>query len=60
LLDGSVPDGRHGGSGETSATISCDNADGTQDTTTTSGWDTSDTETGVSPAVITCTITIDP
>ena len=52
---------RDGGSGETSATISCDNPTGTQDTTTTSGWDTSDTETGISaPVIVTCTITIDP
>ncbi len=52
---------RDGGSGETSATISCDNPTGSQDTSAASGWDTSDTETGVSaPVTITCTITIDP
>ena len=52
---------RDGGSGETSATISCDNPDGTQDTTAATGWDSSDTETGVSaPVTVTCTITIDP
>jgi len=52
---------RDSGSGETSATITCDNPDGTQDTTAATGWETSDTETGVSaPVVVTCTITIDP
>jgi uncharacterized repeat protein (TIGR01451 family) len=52
---------RDGGSGETSATISCDNPDGTQDLTKATGWDTSDTETDVSaPVIVTCTITIDP
>jgi uncharacterized surface anchored protein len=52
---------RDGGSGETSATISCDNTTGTQDTTAATGWTTTDTETDVSaPVVVTCTITIDP
>jgi len=52
---------RDGGSGETSATISCDNPDGTQSTTPATGWDTSDTETDVSaPVTVTCTIQIDP
>jgi len=52
---------RDGGSGETSATISCDNTTGTSDTTAASGWDTTDTETGVeAPTTVTCTITIDP
>jgi uncharacterized repeat protein (TIGR01451 family) len=51
---------RDGGSGETSATISCDNTDGTKDTTAATGWDTTDTESGVAPQTITCTIVIDP
>jgi hypothetical protein len=52
---------RDGGSGETSATISCDNASGSTDTTAASGWDTSTTVTGIrSPTTIHCTITIDP
>jgi hypothetical protein len=52
---------RDGGSGETSALISCDNASGTSDTTAATGWDTSNTVTGVEGATtITCTITIDP
>jgi Prealbumin-like fold domain len=52
---------RDGGSTETSAVIACDNATGTSDTTAASGWDTSDTVTGVeAPTTITCTITIDP
>jgi Prealbumin-like fold domain len=52
---------RDGGSGETSATISCDNTTGTQDTTPADGWDTSDTESDIeAPAIVTCTITIDP
>jgi hypothetical protein len=52
---------RDGGSGETSAVISCDNATGTPDTTAISGWDTSNTVTGIEGATtVTCTITIDP
>jgi uncharacterized repeat protein (TIGR01451 family) len=52
---------RDGGSGETSATISCDNTTGTSDTTATTGWDTSETVTGVNaPTTVVCTITIDP
>jgi len=52
---------RDGGSGETSATISRDNQDGTQDTAPATGWDTTDTETGVSaPASVTSTIIIVP
>jgi len=52
---------RDGGSGETSAVISCDEATGTEDTTPASGWDTSETVTGVEGATtITCTIVIDP
>ena len=52
---------RDGGSGETTATISCDNKTGTSSNTTATGWDTSKTVTGVNaPATITCTITIDP
>ena len=38
---------RDKGSGETSATIACDNTTGTQSTTPADGWDTTDTETGV-------------
>jgi len=52
---------RDGGSGETSATITCDNTTGTATSSPVpSGWDTTHTVTGVSPAVIHCTITIDP
>ena len=52
---------RDGGSLETSAVISCDEPSGTEDTTAVSGWDTSETVTGVEgSATITCTITIDP
>jgi hypothetical protein len=53
---------RDGGSGVTSADISCDNSTGTTDSTTvTSGWDTSATITGIeAPTTVTCTITIDP
>jgi Prealbumin-like fold domain len=52
---------RDGGSGTTSADISCDNTTGTQDLTAATGWDTSDTETGIeAPTTVTCTITIDP
>jgi hypothetical protein len=52
---------RDGGSGETSATITCDNSTGTSDTTAASGWDTSTTVTGVeAPTTVVCTIMIDP
>jgi hypothetical protein len=52
---------RDGGSGETSAVISCDNATGTGSDTPATGWDTSRTVLGVeAPTVVTCTITIDP
>lgn len=52
---------RDGGSLETSAVISCDNTTGASDTTPASGWDTTETVTGVeAPTIITCTITIDP
>jgi hypothetical protein len=52
---------RDGGSGETSATISCDNGTGTGDDTAASGWDTSRTVTDIeAPTKITCTIDIDP
>jgi hypothetical protein len=52
---------RDGGSGETSATISCDNSTGTGDDNNTTGWDTTHTVTGIdSPTTIDCTITIDP
>jgi hypothetical protein len=52
---------RDGGSTETSAVIDCDNTSGTSDTTPVSGWDTSETVTGVeAPTIVTCTITIDP
>jgi prealbumin domain-containing protein len=55
---------RDGGSGETTAAISCDNATGDSDTTPASGWETSETVTGVvqsaSEITVTCTITIDP
>jgi len=52
---------RDGGSGETSAVISCDNTTGTGSNTPATGWDTSRTVTGVEGATtITCTIVIDP
>jgi hypothetical protein len=55
---------RDGGSGETSATISCDNATGTTDNSDTTGWDKSKLVTGIevdpSPITVTCTIVIDP
>lgn len=52
---------RDGGSGETSATISCDNTTGMSDTTAATGWDTSETVTGVNaPTTVVCTIVIDP
>jgi hypothetical protein len=52
---------KDGGSGATSAVISCDNTTGTPDTTAATGWDSSLTVTGVkAPTTITCTIVIDP
>jgi hypothetical protein len=52
---------RDGGSGVTSATISCDNTTGTTSTTGTTGWDDTTTVTGIhAPVVVTCTIDIDP
>jgi Prealbumin-like fold domain len=52
---------RDGGSGETSATITCDDSTGTPDDTAASGWDTSHTVTGLeAPTDIHCTISIDP
>jgi hypothetical protein len=52
---------RDGGSGETSATITCDNTTGTGSNTPATDWDTSRTVTGVNaPTIIHCTIDIDP
>jgi len=52
---------RDGRSGETSATITCDNTTGTGSNTAATGWDTSRTVTGVkAPTTIVCTIVIDP
>jgi hypothetical protein len=52
---------RDGGSGTTSATISCDNATGTTSTANTTGWDDTTTVTGIkAPTTVKCTITIDP
>jgi hypothetical protein len=52
---------RDGGSGETSATITCDNATGTGSDTAATDWDTSRTVTDVeAPTTVTCTIVIDP
>ncbi len=52
---------RDGGSGETSATITCDNTTGTSDTTPASNWDTSETIEDIeAPTLITCEINIDP
>jgi hypothetical protein len=52
---------RDGGSGETSATISCNNTTGTGDDTAATGWDTSRTVTGIeAPTTVLCTIEIDP
>jgi hypothetical protein len=52
---------RDGGSGETSATITCDNESGTGDDTPAAEWDSSRTVTGVeAPTTIHCTIEIDP
>ena len=51
---------RDGGSGETSATISCTNT-GTADTTPATGWDTSSTFLDESaPETVVCTIVVDP
>jgi hypothetical protein len=52
---------RDGGSGETSATILCNNTTGTGDNTPANGWDTSRTVTGIeAPTTVTCVIEIDP
>jgi len=52
---------RDGDSGETSATITCDNTTGTGSNTPATGWDTSRTVTGVeAPTTVICTIVIDP
>jgi hypothetical protein len=52
---------RDGGSGETSATIVCDNTTGTSNTAPATGWDTSETVTGIeAPTIVTCVIDIDP
>lgn len=52
---------RDGGSGETSATISCPALDPADSTTPPAGWDTSSTYQGrEAPATVTCTIVIDP
>jgi hypothetical protein len=52
---------RDGGSGATSATITCDNGTGTTTTPSVTGWDTTKLVTGVhAPSVIHCTIDIDP
>jgi uncharacterized repeat protein (TIGR01451 family) len=51
---------RDGGSGETSATISCTNT-GTADTTAATGWDTTSTfEDEEAPETVVCTIVVDP
>jgi uncharacterized repeat protein (TIGR01451 family) len=51
---------RDGGSGETSATISCTNT-GTADTTPATDWDTTSTFLGEgAPEEVVCTITVDP
>jgi len=52
---------RDGGSGTTTATITCNNATGASSTTTALGWQTTLTITGVhAPTTITCTIVVDP
>jgi hypothetical protein len=52
---------KDGGSGETSATISCPALDPADSTTPPSGWDMSSTYNNRNaPATITCTITVDP
>jgi hypothetical protein len=51
---------RDGGSGETSAAITCDDGTG-EDASPATGWDTSATHTGIEGATtIVCTIVIDP
>ena len=51
---------RDGGSGDTSATISCTNV-GTGSTTPATGWDTSQTNTGETfIGDVVCTISVDP
>ena len=50
-----------GGSGETSATISCDNTTGDSTFVPPTGWDTSETVEGIdAPTTVTCVIEIDP
>jgi hypothetical protein len=52
---------RDGGSGETSATISCDPLEPPDSTTPPTGWETSSTYTGrEAPETVTCTIVVDP
>jgi Prealbumin-like fold domain len=52
---------RDGGSGETSATITCDNSTGTGNINTTTGWDTTRNVDDISaPVTVVCTIVIDP
>jgi Prealbumin-like fold domain len=52
---------RDGGSGETSAVITCDNTTGDSDTTPATDWDTSETITDIeAPTTVTCEIVIDP
>jgi hypothetical protein len=52
---------RDGGSGVTSATITCDNATGTTDLTDTQAWDDTTTISDIeAPTKVTCTIDIDP
>jgi uncharacterized repeat protein (TIGR01451 family) len=52
---------RDGGSGETSATISCSPLEPPDSTTPPTGWDTSSTYTDRSaPQTVTCTIEVDP
>jgi hypothetical protein len=52
---------RDGGSGVTSADISCDNTTGTTSTAGTTGWDDTTTITGIhAPTTVICTIVIDP
>jgi len=52
---------RDGGSGATSATLSCDNTTGVSSTGATTGWDSTLTVTGVqAPTTVHCTIVVDP
>lgn len=54
---------RDGGSGETSATISCSPLEPPDSTTAATGWDTTSTYTdrsGTYPQTITCTVVVDP